>query len=277
MSGSLKRFSILLVLLAAIWAGIFYARSSGRPNRLTILSVGQGSCAVFQNDGRTVLIDAGPATDQMDAGERLVVPGLRKLGVGAIDLVLISHLDNDHIGGLRAVLERYTVGRIVLPSSFKGHPQLRGLPVDKLVWLDRSAIIRLGDAVLQLESPFLAQPAKDNDASMFVRITDGNAVAVFSGDAPIEVEMMMIDRLPNWKAQVQVAGHHGSRTATGAGWLGAVQPSFLAISCGRNNAYGHPHKSVLEAAAGASVKVLRTDRDGDLVFDVSPSGFVPSR
>lgn len=260
-------------LVLALALGYLYGRGTDSQDRIAILSVGQGDSAVVQSQGRTALIDAGPATERLDSGSRFIVPALGRLGVGAIDMVILSHPDQDHIGGLRAIMARYDVGKIVVPACFRGHPQLRDLPASKTLWLERSAVIRLGNAVLQLEAPVQVQPDKENDGSAFVRIVVGKSAAVFSGDAPMEVENAMVRRLPDWRAQILHAGHHGSRTSTGSSWLAAVRPRIVAISCGRNNRYGHPHASVLAAIAAAGAQTARTDREGDLVFEATATGF----
>lgn len=260
-------------LSLALVGGVLYGKSGPGGDRLAVLSVGQGDCAVFQSDGRTALIDVGPLSDRLDAGARFVAPALDRLGVGSVDLVLLSHPDSDHIGGLRSILSRFNVGKIVVPACFRGHPQLQDLPPDKVVWLERSARVQFGTATLQLEASSQARPEKDNDGSMFVRIVDGASTAVFSGDAPMDVESAMVGRLPDWRAQVLHAGHHGSRTSTGASWLAAARPRVVAISCGRNNRYGHPHQSALAAIAAAGAQIARTDLEGDLVFEVTQNGF----
>src|SRR5688500_1498478 len=110
-----SRRNLILGLLgwaAAAIGGVVYGGLGGpSPSRITFLSVGPGDCSVIQVEGRTILIDAGPATERSDAGERLVVPALHRLGVRSIDLVLLSHPDMDHLGGLGAIHERFAIGR----------------------------------------------------------------------------------------------------------------------------------------------------------------------
>jgi competence protein ComEC len=109
---------------------------------------------------------------------------------------------------------------------------------------------------------------------MFVKIQGEGASAVFTGDAGGIPESVLASRY-DWSSQVLHAGHHGSQTSTTDGWLDAVKPKVAVISCGRNNAYGHPHPFVLERLERRNIKTLRTDRDGDIRFDLGPNGFEP--
>jgi|GEM_PF-6423179 len=125
-----------LLLLAVV-----VLRSGASSTRLTFLAVGQGDCAVFQHAGATVLIDAGPLTDTFDAGERIVAPELGRLGVETIDLVLLSHPDSDHVGGLPALARRFPIGRVVIPAVFREHAEMgrvlkeAGIAMDRVSWL----------------------------------------------------------------------------------------------------------------------------------------------
>jgi competence protein ComEC len=276
-----RKAAYLAVLVLALLAGFLSGGVlEGRgPSRLVVFSVGQGDCALLQDQGRVALIDAGPVTQDFDAGQRLLAPKLRSLQVDAIDLVLISHPDLDHIGGLPALLEKFSVGAVVIPACFREHHVVvkmlanGALDSTKVHWLERSATLEVGGFRLQLEAPFGVAPDHDNDGSMFVRMSKGAASAVFTGDAGIEVEVGMLQRLGDWRAQILHAGHHGSRTSTGAAWLAAVSPTTVVISCGRNNRYGHPHKSVLDSITEFGARVARTDREGDLTFEVGEAGF----
>src|ERR1044072_8379648 len=116
---------IAAILAGSALLGAFAATiEPSEPGRLTFLSVGQGDCAVLQTEGRAILIDAGPKTAYSDAGKRLVVPGLRRLGVDNIDLVLISHPDADHIGGLASILRNVKVAQVAVPSGFRQDPKM---------------------------------------------------------------------------------------------------------------------------------------------------------
>jgi len=253
-------------------------RERGRASRLIFLSVGQGDCSVFESGGTAVLIDVGPKTGTgFDAGERIVVPRLRSLGVSKVALILLSHPDADHVGGLAAVMKANPEAQVGISDQFRRHPgmlaTLKGAGVDpsSVLWFGRHALAHLGAFALEIETPSWTS-GDDNEGSMFVRISDGASSAVFSGDAPIPAENA-IASATHWTAQILHAGHHGSRTASGEAWLSQIKPVWAIISCGRDNQYGHPHRSVLDAFTQHRIEVHRTDREGDLVFEEQAAGF----
>ena len=271
--------------VAALGAGALFASVHGEPpTRLTFLSVGQGDCTVFQRQGETVLIDAGPKTRDFDGGERIVVPALRRLGVTRVDLVLLSHPDLDHVGGLDAILNHFRVGRIAMPLHFRNRPDMialfgrHGLGVKDIVWTEGDQAVDLAGFRLYLETPLWDGTGSDNEGSMFVKIAGEGASCVFSGDAAAPTELGMMGRGPGWKAQILHSGHHGSAHAGCLQWLQAVHPRFAVVSVGRNNRYGHPAPEVMERYDSLGVRTLRTDRLGDVTFLLGRNGFelVPS-
>jgi competence protein ComEC len=233
--------------------------------------VGQGDCIVFQHSGRTVLIDAGPKNEYLDAGERIVAPSLYRLGVRSIDLLLVSHPDSDHAGGLPSLARRIPIGKVVIPVRFKDHEEMRRwiqrarLAPDRIEWVDEAQVV-VGDYTLTLDA--IADPdlTDDNDGSMFVRLTGPGLRAVFTGDASAETERRMLRKGLDWSAEILKAGHHGSKTSTGGAWIQAVNPTWAVFSCGRNNVYGHPSPEVADRLARYGVRILRTDRDGSMTF-----------
>ncbi|MBX3118465.1 MAG: MBL fold metallo-hydrolase [Fimbriimonadaceae bacterium] len=277
MFAKLRFAAILLVaVIAGFWLG--WRPSSPKPTRLIFFSVGQGDCALFQHDGLNILIDAGPANEYSDAGRTLLYPQLRDLGVNRIDLVLLSHPDNDHIGGLVSLSKRIEVRVVAVPRHFKEHKTLQDvlsrsrISDRNILWIARSMQMQSGEWQLRFVSPSFDQGDNDNQGSMFVWLGNGKSSAVFSGDADMFTEATMLKR-GNWKAQVMKGGHHGSKFSTGPEWLKAVQPRYVIFTCGRNNSYGHPSAEAVTRAEKAGAKVLRTDRDGTITFEAGERGF----
>lgn len=276
MSGNLKLGSFLL---GSCLVGGLLAFVPQEPTRLTFISVGQGDCAVFQAGGHTVLIDTGPKSEYSDAGKRIVLPDLRKMGIDSIDLILISHPDMDHIGGLGALLKGMRVGKVAISSSFAHYePMLSrlhdaGCLPGETMWLGPDQRAQIGDFSVEIACPDWREGEPDNDGSEFVKISGDGASAVFSGDASSLEETKMMPG-HDWSAQILKLGHHGSRTASGEGWLEAVHPQWAIVSCGRNNMYGHPHQVVLDRVQRLGIKVARTDREGDITFELGPRGWV---
>ncbi|MCG9894197.1 MAG: MBL fold metallo-hydrolase, partial [Fimbriimonadaceae bacterium] len=225
----------------------------------------------IQHAGRNILVDAGGRSGSLSLGERLAVPELRRLGVRRLDLILITHPDLDHAGGLAGVVRRMRVGQIASPAPFADRPELReaGRPVLPLA---SSGSMEWGGAELMWR--WMPADPDDNAGSLVVRFRAGAGSVVLTGDAPIEVEERLIP-LEDWSAQILKAGHHGSRASTGAAWLEEVRPEWVVISAGRTNRYGHPHPETLERIVAAGARPARTDRDGTRVFRLTPKGFQP--
>jgi competence protein ComEC len=246
---------------------------------LDFLAVGQGDCTVFRAGGKTVLIDAGPAGKGFDAGKSIIVPELRRMGVQVIDLVLLSHPDADHIGGLPQIAKKFKIGKVVAPSAFQSHPDLlatyssAGLRSEQIGWLSSPSSTTIGRFDVHLDAPHLPAGDGDNEGSMFVKISAGEASAVFTGDAAEAAEMRMLGRA-DWRAQILKAGHHGSRYSTSYPWLKEVKPTHVILSCGRRNSYGHPAKDTLQRIENVRAKPLRTDRDGTIRFSYRGGRFV---
>lgn len=273
------RLSSVLVLISALLVGIWIGlRPHDQATRLTFFAVGQGDCALFQHGAFNVLIDAGPANEFSDAGKAILIPKLREMGVDRIDLVLLSHPDNDHIGGLASLARRVKIGKVAAMRHFREHSVMRalfqrsGFDESQVIWVSAPMLVQLGKFKLTMSAPPYSPGDQDNNGSMFVWLGDGKAAAVFSGDADMLTEASMIPRA-SWQAQVMKAGHHGSKFSTGPEWLEAVQPEYVVFSCGRNNTYGHPSSEALSRVEKFGARALRTDRDGTVTFGVGERGF----
>lgn len=266
----------LLALGVGAAAGLLYTQGSAK---ITFLAVGQGDCTVIQQGDTAILVDVGPKSREgFDAGSRIVLPRLRALGVNNVPLIFITHPDGDHIGGLRAVFRRYSTSQIAISGAFREHAELQawlkgaGVPMDKVIWLGRSSRARIGVLDWDIAAPPWMPGQNDNDGSLFIRVSQGASSAILTGDASIAVEETFGKKL-GWQGQILKAGHHGSRTSTGIAWIKQVRPQWCVISCGLENAYGHPHPSVLEDLNRSNVEILRTDLDGELSFSFAESGF----
>lgn len=249
---------------------------------LSFLAVGQGDCTVVSSGGQTLMIDAGPATARYDAGARVIVPKLREMGIKQIDLLLLTHPDSDHIGGLSSITRRITVRSVGVPEHFRGHPALdselkeAGFADSQIQWITGAAVARIGEVTLRMAVPDWNGESSDNEGSLFTWIGVGASTAILTGDAGEIAELQMIKKGP-WQAQVFKLGHHGSRYSSGGAWLDHVRPKIAVASCGRNNPYGHPAGEALERCRVRGITVWRTDQHGDLHLKATEKGFVRFR
>lgn len=236
------------------------------------LDVGQGDSILIRGSEATVLVDASTAND----AAATLVPYLKKIGVTQIDLMLNTHPHNDHFGGMRAVMAAVPTREVALtPVPEDLMPTT--VSFDKLVdYLAQNRIptreavvgeeIQLGGGgVLTIVGPVAAYSGLNN-LSLVCRVDFGQTGFLLTGDMEAPGEQDLLSARVNLKAQVLKAGHHGSRTSTTQNFLGAITPSYVVISCGQNNDYGHPHRELMERLAQRDLTIYRTDLDGHIVF-----------
>ena len=299
---TLIMLAILLLLPAILLAGQSWRQSQNTSElRVSVLDVGEGDSILVQTpSGRTLLIDSGgsrrpdggrrggdggaQSSDEDSIGERVLMPELRRLGVGEINVLLITHPHGDHIGGMPAVLRDEKVDA-VLDGTTLPYPSLgyRRLAADirgrKLPYAParRGDLIDFGDGVhaTVLNPPsgtFAYGTAFDdktiNDYSAVVRLSYGHTVIMLDGDAEQEAEDDMLAHYPAGylKATALKVGHHGSRNASSDEWLSAVGPSYAAISCGQGNPFHHPHQEALDRLSEHGIRIFRTDRNGTVTW-----------
>ena len=231
------------------------------------IDVGQGaSQLIIGSSGKTILIDAGNNNQEEE-----IVAYLRKNSIQKIDILVGTHPDADHIGGLDAVIDNFEIGKIYMPkvqSNTKTFEdvllaiQRKGLKISTAkagVSLDWEP-----DAKVQMIAP-VREYNDDNDMSAVIKLTFGEISFLFTGDAESKSEHDMINSKADLKSDVLLVAHHGSKSSTTEAFLDAVQPSYGVIQVGENN-YGHPAPEILERLNKRGVKVYRNDLHGDIVF-----------
>lgn len=266
--------AFLLLPLAAVPA---------RGLEIAFIDVGQGDAVAIRTPaGRWLLVDAGPADENFDAGKRRVLPWLRAHGARRIEALVLTHPHVDHVGGAPAVLREIPVGRLIDPGLAFGTPMyqdvLHAAETRHVPWTAarQGRILQLDGVELTFlwpTSDVLDAPEDANDISAVMQLRYGDFSALFTGDAPAFVEHSLVARYgAGLHAQLVKAGHHGSRTATSEEWLEAVQPALVVISCGRRNKYGHPAPETMDRLHEDRIPIARTDEDGTVVVEVSPGG-----
>lgn len=243
--------------------------------RVSFLDVGQGDSILIESPaGAQLLIDGGAGRAALEEiGEAL--PWWDR----SLDMVIATHPDADHIGGLPDILERYEVG-VVMRSSVEdpggsdeialeraiGEAQGRGTT---LVTATRGQVISLGGgAYLEVLFPDRAVPrVETNTGSIVVRLVYGHTAFLLSGDSPQGVEEYLV-RLDgaSLDSDVLKAGHHGSRTSSSPLFVGMVSPTFAVFSRGCGNSYGHPHEEVVSLFASLGIATADTCTEGTVMF-----------
>lgn len=264
---------ISLFIVSLILAGIiFYARD--QKLQVVFLDVGQGDAILISKSGSQILIDGGPS------GQKL----MEKLGEyipfwdREIETIISTHPDTDHISGLVDTLKNYTVDQVIesgvksQSQVFSAYEKIIGDKKIGKITAVRGMKIRISDnAELEIFHPENSTEnisEKDtNSVSVTAKLSFGKNGFLFTGDLPADVENSLInDNLP-LSADVLKVSHHGSKYATGVQFLDFVHPQDAIISVGNNNRYGHPAAETLERLKAKNIKILRTDKSGDIVYD----------
>lgn len=257
-------------IVVVVWSAV-YAEDRRRLLTVSFLDVGQGD-AIFIDapSGRQVLIDGGKGAETLRA-LAAVIPWYDR----SIDLIVATHPDADHIGGLVDVLARYRVDTIVESGVRDEGSDARALEsalveegVDRVV-ARRGQIIQLGGgARIEVLFPDRSLPdIESNTGSIVARIVYGDTSFLLSGDSPDEVEEYLV-ALERNRVRVDVlkVGHHGSKTSSSPLLLGYTDPAYAILSRGCDNSYGHPAPEVVERLRNFGISTLDTCIDGTITF-----------
>lgn len=253
-----------------MWYAIF---AETRNDTLTVafLDVGQGDAIFIEApNGNQMLIDGG-RNDRVERELSSVMPFYDR----SLDVVLGTHPDADHIGGLPNILHAYDVSLVIEPGvdsdtgvaeEFEKIVQEKNI---KKILARRGMKIFLDDRVYLL----VLFPDRDvfhmdtNDASIVAQLVYGDTSFLFTADSPEKIEKYLVSLDgKNLQSDVLKAGHHGSKTSTSESFLGFVSPEVSVISSGASNSYGHPHKEVLERLLRFGSTILRTDERGTIIM-----------
>jgi competence protein ComEC len=263
--------------------------------QVRVIDVGQGSAVLVRTKSHALLFDTGPAIGESDAGERMVMPTLRRLSVRALNRMVVSHFDRDHSGGLASVLAMTDVHALMVPLEEEARTSLQDHR-----WLQREHVIeqcRSGDqwrwdgVHFMVLHPVTPSGRRDRNLdSCVLRIEDRHGGSILlTGDIPMSAERRLVGQFTMLRdpeldqdphpdgaklaSNVIIAPHHGSKTSTGAELLAVVAPSLVVIQSGYRNRFGHPHPEVLDRIAAASatnsrpIEIARTDLQG--AIDIS--------
>ena len=219
-----------------------------------MLDVGQGSALLLRTHGHDLLYDAGARFGDFDMGERVVLPSLRALGVDKLDLMLISHADNDHAGGAVAVARGMSVARVLsgeadaLPTALQASSCEAG---QSWQW----------DGV-RFTTWRWAQAADGNQASCVLLVEANGERLLLTGDIDSSTEHALLESAFDVRADWLLVPHHGSRSSSSPAFVQAVAPGAALLSRGHLNSFGHPHAEVVERYAALPARLYDSVEQG---------------
>ena len=278
--------------------------------RMSALDVGQGSAILVETASQTLLFDAGPRHyGGSDAGERVLAPFMQARGITALDVLVLSHADQDHVGGARAVLAAVPVrlsyasfdvaafvrrDASVWPVAGVGSGKVTGsvtgnatgplpgqaAPDAPSTLPDRMSRCRRDDSweVDGVRFTFLhpakggsGAPADKNADSCVLRVQGASHSLLLTGDIGVAQERELVARGVG-QADVVLAPHHGSASSSGRDWVRAVQATHAIAQAGHLNRFRHPAPTVERRWLRAGAVFWRSDRDGAVMAESSARG-----
>lgn len=241
--------------------------------QVEVLDVGQGTAVLVRTARHALLYDTGPAFGDSDAGERIVLPRLFGLGLERLDGLVLTHDDLDHTGGAPSVLRDMDVDWIAT-----------SLPPDRALFLGQHVMgCQRGQSwqwdkvrfeILNPPAAAYQESRKDNNMGCVLKVTASGKRLLMTADAEAPAEEEMLAAEPgSLRAEVLLAGHHGSKTSSTQAFVQAVGARQVIFTMGYRNRYGHPHWSVVNRFRASGAGLYRTDRAGELSFKLASGDF----
>lgn len=221
---------------------------------IDVMDVGQGDgIYLCTSDGVSLFIDGG-SSDVKQVGKYRILPFLKSKGVREISCWFVSHTDEDHISGLKEVLEcGYRIQKLVFAEAVaeeektKELAELAGKAGIQVGYLKAGDRLCTGQAEILCLYPDAGQEAEDsNDLCLTLQYTDSGMKALFAGDISSGVEEALVERGCLKKVDFYKADHHGSNGSSCEGFLQVIDPTITAASAGADNRYGHPGNRAVE-------------------------------
>ncbi len=232
----------------------------------TLLDVGQGLAAVVQTRNHVLVYDTGPKfSDQFDTGSAVLVPFLRQQGIRSLDLLIVGHGDNDHIGGARSLLREYPARRLL-----SAVPERLGADAEPC-W--RGESWQWDGIRFTLLHPPAGETGSGNNASCVLKVESPSASLLLTGDIERQAEQQLLQDLPDaLAADLLVAPHHGSKTSSSSRFIDAVGPAYVLFPVGYRNRFHHPHPRVIERYKARGIRMLDTASYGAIHFRLGKQG-----
>jgi len=267
-----------LVLLIIVSLG-FIKGQKLKQNELvmTVLDVGHGQAIVLQSQGRCIVFDAG-SLNRKNIGSRIVVPFLRYRGISAIDAVIISHKDIDHMNGLPEITEQYQVKKVCASKDFtmKKEKGIAGF-LSKALKLNGLNIDAINDNKLNRSIDFeMLWPAdevcgdnslSENDKSIVALVTFADRKILITSDIEEIAQDKLIEQYENLSADVVIVPHHGSQSSFESGFLERLNAQYLICSCSRTRLENLQNKKI-----PGNADLFITARDGAVSIMINQKG-----
>ena len=238
--------------------------------QLTVLDVGQGEAIVIETKNHVMIYDTGAKWgDKLDGAKLAILPYLKQQRIKTVDVLLVSHGDSDHSGGVNSLLKAVQVKQTVTGDV----PKLNSITASKRFtdchqrqWLfDEVAFSVISQAVNTKDS---------NDKSCVLQITTGQSSVLIMGDVSKKIEQQLVNRYgDNLQSEILIAGHHGSNTSTSKKFLETVNPNMTVISAGYKNSFGFPNHNVISRIENSPSSWLNTACSGAIGFTITQQGW----
>ncbi len=269
--------SIITLIISSVWLG-YRALYISSNLEIVFLDVGQGDAILITTPhGRQVVVDTGAKNN---LGVKLAP--YMSVSDRSIDMVVMTHPDLDHVGGMISLLDRYDIDVIMHSGLLAGAPIYSAI-AEKVkqhtiptITGEAGQVITLDKNVyLEIYSPHINLASFEaNDYSIVMRLVYGNTSVLLTGDATKSIEYELVNTYGNiLTSDILKVGHHGSQTSTSDLFIQTVSPQYGIISAGCDNRFGHPHGNVLATLFSAQVQVLDTCNEGDIIFESNGEGW----
>lgn len=270
----MKKKIVSIILASALLAGITYQLKPKEAKAVTknltahFIDVGQGDAIYIKTaNGDDIIIDGGNK-----AKGKIVVNYLKKLKVDDIEVLISTHPDADHIGGLDEVLNAYKVENVYAPKvshttqAYKDFLLAVKKQNLKIKPVTAGVKLNLKGVSAEFVGPVKEYPKSDlNDWSAVLRLVYNKNSFLFTGDAEFKSEKDMVNSKKLLKADVLKVGHHGAKESSSQLFLDKVQPKIAVIGVGAKNSYGHPTNETLNRFKKYKTTIYRTDKNGSVV------------
>ena len=239
-----------------------------------IIDIGQGDSIFIQTlEDKRILIDVGD-----EEAEHTVYSYLKRRGVKKIDVLIATHPDTDHIGSMDYIIDKFKISHFYMPDAKTDSEAFYNLLDScrdknlKIEYLTKGDVLKIDrSTTMEIFSP--STISDNNNLNSIVSLLNYKGYEfLFTGDAEKENESEILSSCNLPDIEFLKAGHHGSSSSSTDEFIAKLKPEAVAISCGYNNDYGHPHRSVLDTFRENGSVVYRTDKNGTLVFYCDENG-----